>query len=316
MSNKTEARDELYMEKELLLPYTHLMKIRSKQLRRKIPMSFNHWFKLPAEKALFIVDTVDMLHNGTLLVDDIQDNTLLRRSIPAAHLVYGIPLTINASLHVMTLMLDKLLTLNHPRLTKVYCEDFLEIVRGQGIEVYWRDNFQIPTEEQYENMIKQKTGHMFRLAVRVMQLFSDFKHDLSELPLLVGLFFQLRDDYCNLLEEEAVEEWPAESTDNGKKAPSIPNPDNFCEDLTEGKFTLPIIHAASTGDGQGVLNILRQRTRDVSLKKFCVSELERLGSLEYTRERLEQVEKSLRAEIARLGGNPMLTSALDDLSWK
>ncbi|XP_038223000.1 geranylgeranyl pyrophosphate synthase-like isoform X2 [Zerene cesonia] len=316
MNNKNENRvEEPYMEKELLLPYTHLMKIRSKQLRKKIPMSFNHWLKLPAEKAQFIVDTVDMLHNGTLLIDDIQDNTLLRRSIPAAHLVYGIPLTLNTSLHVIFLMLDKLLTLNHPNLMKLYCEDFLEIIRGQGIEVYWRDNFQIPTEAQYENMLKQKTGHMFRLAVRVMQLFSDFKHDLSELPLLVGLFFQLRDDYCNLLQEEAVEEWPADNGENCKQAPST-DPDNFCEDLTEGKFTLPIIHAANTGNGQTVLNILRQRTRDVSIKKFCVSELERLGSLKYTRDRLEQVEKLLRAEITRLGGNPMLTSALDDLAWK
>lgn len=40
----------------------------------------------------------------------------------------------------------------------MYTEQLLELHRGQGIEIYWRDNFQCPTEEEYKEMtMKSKT---------------------------------------------------------------------------------------------------------------------------------------------------------------
>ncbi|CAK1545966.1 unnamed protein product [Leptosia nina] len=248
MANTSGAvNNEPYMEKELLLPYTHISRIKNKQLRVKLPLAFNEFYKLPDELANKIVDLVDMLHNGTLLIDDIQDNTLIRRGVPAAHSVYGIPLTLNTALHVIVLMVTRLLELGNPMAIKVFCEEFLEVIRGQGIEVYWRDNFICPTEEQYDKMNKQKTGHMYLLSVRLMQLFSNNKTDYSDLVLNMGLYYQLRDDYCNLVHQEALEEW---TTRDEKKA------EIFCEDLSEGKFSLPIIHAAGTSDGEAVLRIL------------------------------------------------------------
>jgi len=63
--------------------------------------------------------------------------------------------------------------------------------------------------------------------------------------------------------------------------------------------------------------ILRQRTRDVELKKYCVTLLEKFGSLKYTRHTLEKLDAEMRAEIANLGGNPILEDVLDELlTWK
>jgi hypothetical protein len=63
--------------------------------------------------------------------------------------------------------------------------------------------------------------------------------------------------------------------------------------------------------------ILRQRTEDIELKKYCVTLLEEFGSLSYTRHTLEELDAELRAEIAKLGGNPMLEDVLDELlDWK
>jgi len=63
--------------------------------------------------------------------------------------------------------------------------------------------------------------------------------------------------------------------------------------------------------------ILRQRTRDVELKKYCVTLLEKFGALSYTRHTLEELDAELRVEIAKLGGNPMLEDVLDELlDWK
>jgi geranylgeranyl diphosphate synthase, type III len=65
------------------------------------------------------------------------------------------------------------------------------------------------------------------------------------------------------------------------------------------------------------LDILRQRTRDVEVKKYCVSLLEKTGSFRYTREILDGLDKEARKEVAQLGPNPIMENLLDELlSWK
>lgn len=86
--------------------------------------------------------------------------------------------------------------------TKVYTEQLLELHRGQGMEIYWRDNFTCPTESEYKLMTIRKTGGLFMLAIRLMKLFSDSDKDFSKLTAILGLYFQIRDDYCNLTSKE------------------------------------------------------------------------------------------------------------------
>lgn len=47
-----------------------------------------------------------------------------------------------------------------------------------------------------------ETGGLFMLAIRLMQLFSENKADFSKLTGILGLYFQIRDDYCNLRLQE------------------------------------------------------------------------------------------------------------------
>ena len=61
-----------------------------------------------------------MLHNASLLIDDIEDNSTLRRGIPVAHNIYGIAHTINSANYMYFVGLEKALTLNHPEVTKVF----------------------------------------------------------------------------------------------------------------------------------------------------------------------------------------------------
>jgi geranylgeranyl diphosphate synthase type 3 len=53
------------------------------------------------------------------------------------------------------------------------------------------------------------------------------------------------------------------------------------------------------------------------LKKYCVTLLEKFGSLSYTRHTLEELDAEIRAEVAKLGDNPVLEAMLDELlNWK
>jgi geranylgeranyl diphosphate synthase type 3 len=58
------------------------------------------------------------------------------------------------------------------------------------------------------------------------------------------------------------------------------------------------------------VDILRQRTQDVSLKKHAIKVLEASHSFEYTRCKIQELEREAREEIERLGGNESLLKYL------
>jgi geranylgeranyl diphosphate synthase, type III len=71
-----------------------------------------------------------------------------------------------------------------------------------------------------------------------------------------------------------------------------------CEDLTEGKFSFPVIHAIRTDPSSLVLiNILKQKTKDDEVKKYAVQYMDRMGSFEYTRGVLRDLEAKANALI-------------------
>ncbi|XP_014276934.1 terpene synthase isoform X2 [Halyomorpha halys] len=295
---KSKLQDD-NSEEKLLQPYTYLLQVPGKQIRAKLTHAFNYWLDIPNDKLHSVGEIIQMLHNSSLLIDDIQDNSILRRGIPVAHSIFGVASTINAANYVFFLALEKVLALGHSEATAVFTEQILELHRGQGMEIYWRDNFICPTEEEYKIMTMKKTGGLFMLAVRLMQLFSSNKSDFSFLGGILGLYFQIRDDYCNLCDREYA--------DNK----------SFCEDLTEGKFGFPIMHAIiSRPEDKKVFNILRQRPKNVEVKRYCISLLEEYGSFDYTRKVLDDLEKEARTEVARLGGNPRMDSLLDEIAIK
>ena len=101
-----------------------------------------------------------MLHNASLLIDDIQDNSVLRRGNPCAHKIYGIASTINSANYVYFIGLEKILELGKPEAVTIFKDSMLELHRGQGMEIYWRDTFMCPTEEEYREETKLEEGEV------------------------------------------------------------------------------------------------------------------------------------------------------------
>lgn len=171
-----------------------------------------------------------------------------------------------------------------------------QLHRGQGKDIYWRDHGLCPSESEYKDMVGDKTGGLFRLAVRLMQIFSEDKTDYSAVLANLGLYFQVLDDYVNL------------------KSAKYQMNKSYCEDLTEGKFSFPIIHSIhALPNDTRLLHILRQRTEDVTLKRHAVQLMEDTGSFAYTRTVIGDLRRSLDDHIELLGGNERLTRILDDL---
>lgn len=191
-----------------------------KSFRRELLSALNVWTDVDESSLGIISRVVEMLHNASLLyekssplrrssgiltedrIDDIQDNSRLRRGGPAAHMVFGVAQTINAANYIYYLAQRELTGLrNWSAAIQVFNEELLNLHRGQGLDLFWRDTLTVPSEEEYMQMISLKTGGLFRLAARLLQSASSASYDLVPLVETAGLIFQIRDDYQNLCNE-------------------------------------------------------------------------------------------------------------------
>ena len=102
-------------------------------------------------------------------MDDVEDSSLLRRGIPVAHSIFGTAQTINSANYVYFLALQELVKLSNPKVVQIYTEELINLHRGQGMDLFWRDTLTCPNEEDYLEMVGNKTGGLFRLAVKLMQ---------------------------------------------------------------------------------------------------------------------------------------------------
>jgi geranylgeranyl diphosphate synthase type 3 len=197
----------------------------------------------------------------------VEDSSVLRRGIPVANSIFGVAQTINSANYVYFLALSDLLALSNPTLIQIYSQELLNLHRGQGMELHWRDSLTCPSEAAYLEMVDNKTGGLFRLAIKLMQAESPVAIDCAPLVSTIGLLFQILDDHLNL---SATSEYQSLK--------------GLCEDLTEGKFSFPVIHAIHADPSSRVIyNILKQKTEDDDVKRYAVRYLEQKGSFEYSK---------------------------------
>lgn len=272
-------------ESNLRRPFDYLASSPGKNFRAELIQIFNSFYELPDHRIAIISKLVETLHTSSLLIDDIEDSSEWRRGLKAAHLVYGVPMTINTANYMYFYAMECLkelgngcddLSLN--KLLIIFNEEMMDLHRGQGLDIYWRDCFMVPTEPEYLNMVMNKTGGLFRLTVRLMEVFSpSFSGAKSLVPLsnLLGILYQIRDDFMNLQDAKMIEN------------------KGFADDVSEGKLSFPIIHGIKHGSLNGnslVWDILKQRTHDDALKKRLVSYLEGTSrSMEYTRRKVKDL---------------------------
>ena len=75
-------------------------------------------------------------------------------------------------------------------------------------------------------------------------------------------------------------------------SPSYTETKGLCEDLTEGKFSFPIIHSIrSNPTNLQLINILKQKTTDPEVKKYAVKYMEKTGSFAYCRKVLRELQE-------------------------
>ncbi|KII95524.1 hypothetical protein PLICRDRAFT_73386, partial [Plicaturopsis crispa FD-325 SS-3] len=208
----------------LLEPYTYLASHPGKDVRTLLIHAFDQWLHVPPQRLARLTRIVSMLHTASLMIDDIEDDSQLRRGVPVVHKIYGVPQTINSANYVYFLAYEELSALRReipdaPQtpspsasneaarqpperlieekdLDNIVTAELLALHRGQGRELLWRDTLQCPTEAEYVSMVNDKTGGLFRIAIKLMMACATTNVDVDYIPLvnLIGIFFQIRDD--------------------------------------------------------------------------------------------------------------------------
>jgi len=237
----------------------------------------------------------EIIHNGTIMIDDIEDNSEMRRGKPCTHRLYGLDVAINAGNAMYYFPLLTMLKNRHKlgaeklsRIYSIYTSEMINLSLGQAMDIAWHRDLADAdslTESQYLQMCAYKTGTLARMAARLAAALSDASEDtverLGRFSEALGVAFQIQDDVLDLTSGEFAEK-------KGGRG----------QDITEGKRSLIVIHTleeARPADKRRLLNILKMHTDDQKLKDEAIRIMKRCGSIAYA----EQYAKKLVAESWR-----------------
>lgn len=243
--------------------------------------------------------SVEMMHNFTLVHDDIMDNANLRRGRLTLHKKYNLNTAILAGDSLLSIAYEYLLKdcdQNAKSVLNSFTLGLIEVCEGQSLDTDFEIRSDV-TIEQYIEMISKKTAAMIKMCCEVGALLvngnkSDVKA-LSNYGVNLGIAFQIQDDLLDILGDQEK---------FGKKVGG---------DLIEGKKTYLFLSALKKAKGED-LRKLRSVITNKGIKKSEVSHyknmFERLGVFEdakleikkYSQRALNSINKISNTEQAEL----------------
>lgn len=86
-------------------------------------------------------------------LDDIEDSSPLRRGRPATHTVFGVGQTINSANFLLLQAADQVRQLGDSQCLDTFFEEIRYLFIGQSFDLYWTQEGECPSEEQYLAMV-------------------------------------------------------------------------------------------------------------------------------------------------------------------
>jgi len=234
--------------------------------------------------ALSTAAALELIHNFTLIHDDIMDDDDLRRGKKSVHRVYGHATAILAG----DLLFSKAFELCDNRTTKILAKASARICEGQEMDMSFEGRVDV-TEQEYIEMIDGKTAVLLEAAVRAGAVLGNGSEDevknLASFGLNVGLAFQIKDDLLGVTADEEKLGKPVGS------------------DVIKGKKNLPVIKALELLGGnkrERLTDILSKKDNTYVEVRAAVSLIEKSGSMNYCRERMDYYAKKAGDSLMKL----------------
>lgn len=242
----------------------------------------------------------EVVHNGTLIVDDLEDSSELRRGRPCTYKIYGVDIAVNAgnAMYYLPLLplMEKKATLPAETLRdiyEVYVQEMINLSLGQAMDITWHRgiaNADALNEEAYLQMCAYKTGTLARMAAKISAVLAGASKELVEklgyFAESIGVAFQMQDDVLDLTGKEFAE----------KKG-------GVGQDITEGKRTLMVIRTlknANSADRNRLIQILNMHTSDQALRDEAIALMQKYRSIEHVKNTAARIVEESWKEVDRL----------------
>jgi geranylgeranyl diphosphate synthase, type I len=242
----------------------------------------------------------EVIHNGTLVVDDIEDASELRRGKPCTYKIFQIDVAVNAGNAMYYLPLLPLMTQNENLASEtqrdiyeVYVQEMINLSLGQAMDIAWHKgiaNADQLREEDYLQMCAYKTGTLARMAAKMAAVLSGANKPLVEklgrLAESIGVAFQMQDDILDLT-----------GVDFAKKKGGVG------QDITEGKRSLMVINTlgkANSTDRKRLIQILNMHATEQALRNEAIALMQKYGAIEHVRQTAEQMVEESWVETEKL----------------
>ena len=265
-------RKELKGEpKQLYDAASHLIIHGGKRLRPYLVLKSCQVLGGRQSDAIAAASSVEMIHNFTLVHDDIMDNDEMRHGVPTTHNKFDMPLAILAgdvlySKAYHTISSKSKLSSNYTtQLVTKLSKACIEICEGQVDDVKLAENKRIPTEREYIKMIEKKTAVLFEVSCAMGAICAKKKprdvKNLSSFGRNLGIAFQITDDLIGIMGDSKLTKKPVGN------------------DIREGKKSLPILLAIRKARGKDKQKILKVFGKSNATKKEIQSTVNIIRSL-------------------------------------
>ena len=241
--------------------------------------------------AMPAASAVEMIHNFTLVHDDIMDNDEMRHGVPTVHKKFGLPIAILAGDVLFSkayqILSNSVLPAKEVNdLVSRLAKACVDVCEGQILDIKMAEAKKIPSQANYIKMIEKKTAALFDVSCSMGAICAKAKlSDIAKLSAFgknLGIAFQITDDLIGVMGDTKMTKKPVGN------------------DLREGKKSLPIVLAITKSKGNDKKTILKAfgnskaTKRDIEkavevIRALGIEKIVRNQALQYS----EKAQKSL-----------------------
>ena len=266
----------------------HLINAGGKRLRPVLSLIACEAIERDYRKILPAAVAIEVIHNFTLIHDDIMDEDEFRRGVKTVHTIYGVPTAILAG---DTLFAEAFKIMSYCKVKsenlvdgmRKLAEVCVEICEGQQMDIEFEER-DFVSEEEYLEMVRKKTSVLIALSSSIPAiLFGEKKYEsaLWNFGINAGIAFQIKDDILDLLGKDKI----------GK---------DWGSDLVEGKKTLIVIKAFEEGVE---LESFGKGKAEIEAIEKDVKKLMECGAIEYAENKAIEYLNKAKKELEVLKDN-------------
>lgn len=278
------------------------LKTKGKQIRPILVMLSAKMFGTIDENVISAAAAVEMLHNASLIHDDVIDETKERRNNPTINCIWDNHIAVLVGDYFVSAALQQAISTQDPRIIAALSQLGAILSLGEIDQIYNAQSH-VLSEEAYFNVIKAKTASLFVACVAMggyaVKASDDEIEKLKQFTNLLGLCFQIRDDVFDYFEDKKV----------GKPTGN---------DLREGKITLPLLHVLlneSLPLHEEMLDLSHKDNLTTEEIATLINYAKNNGGIEYAYEKMTELRNQAVEIIKQLPDNEARESFIAILDY-